>query len=91
MDPKLEPLPDAPEGTCIALPTGAGVWAVRGRTGWFRCNSTRQTCECADFLADLRRGRVTTPCSHLRALNHWLRNGTVETRLTDAELRRLFA
>ena len=90
MHPTLEPMPDAPVGTCVALPTGSGVWAVRGRTGWFRCNARRQTCECADFLADLRRGAAVTPCQHLRDLNRYLKRAP-ETPLTDAELRRLFA
>jgi hypothetical protein len=70
MDPRAEPMPDdARGGSFRELAGGRGVWAVRSREGWFRCNLITGWCECADFLVQKRRGQPLTHCRHLRALS----------------------
>lgn len=68
MDSRVEPLTLARVGTCIPLPHGSGVYAVRGRTGWFRANLATMRCDCACSLHARRMGIEMTPCAHLRDL-----------------------
>lgn len=92
MDGTIEPMPEAPEGTCLCL-APRGVWAVRGRTGWYRCNAETRVCECAEYLhrRKERIGRALTACRHLIALEKHLKSlAPIGPMLTDAELRRLF-
>ncbi len=73
----------ASEGTCVRLTEGDRIWAVRGRSGWHRCDADRKACSCQAFVFSNRQAKALTGCRHLRMLTAYL--------IAAASLRELLA